>query len=117
MSKHTRADRYLADREKGMTYRQIGEKYGVSAQAVQSSCAMQGETPRKALSPRSCIWPNLRKWLNADRTRAERFFQAMQDCTIRTILKGGQQPKKNVIDRMLKITGMSYEELFREEEF
>lgn len=117
MSKHTRADGYLADREKGMTYRQIGEKYGVSAQAVQICCARQNEMPKKSFSAKSCIWPNLRKWLNTDRARAERFFQAMQGCTIRTILKGGQQPKKNVIDRMLKVTGMTYEELFREEEF
>lgn len=116
MSKRTRVDGYLADREKGMTYRQIGEKYGVSAQAVQICCARQGEMPRKALSARACIWPNLRIWLNADRARAERFFQEMQGCTIRMILKGGQQPKKDVIDRMLKLTGMSYEEMFAQEE-
>jgi hypothetical protein len=60
MSKHERADMYMADRARGMSYREIGRKYGVSAQAVQSCCAGQGEMPRNVIDPRSCIWPNLR---------------------------------------------------------
>ena len=116
MSRHPRADLYMADRARGLTYRQIGEKYGVTGQSVQICCAKQGESPRKYLTPGNCIWPNLRVWLNADRERAERFFRAMKGTTIRDILKGIRQPKKNVIDRMLAITGMTYEEMFKEED-
>jgi hypothetical protein len=41
----------------------------------------------------------------------------MEGCAIRNVLKGIQQPKKDVIDKMIAITGMSYEVLFAEEQY
>lgn len=117
MSRHQKTDLYMADRARGLTYREIGEKYGVSGQSVYTCCAKQGAMPKKVISFKGCIWPNLRRWLNEDRGRAERFFLAMKGTTILDILKGIRQPKKDVIDRMIAITGMTYEELFREEDY
>lgn len=114
MSKHPRTDQYLADRENGLSYRQISEKYGVSYQSVHSAVCLVDGSYKTVISERGCIYPNLRSWLNQDRQRSDRFFQAMRGCCIREILKGSQMPKKNVIDKMLAITGMTYEEMFRE---
>lgn len=116
MSKHPKADLYLADRAKGMTYRQISEKYGVSYQSVHATCSSVDGTYKTVISSRGCIYPNLRSWLNKDRRRRDRFFQLMKGCAIREILKGTQMPKKNTIDKMLALTGMTYEELFQEDD-
>jgi hypothetical protein len=117
MSKHPKADLYLEDRAKGMTYREIADKHGVSYQAVHTVCAKQGEPKRKIISSKACIYPNLRRWLNEDKQRQDRFFQAMKGGTFLECLKGLRQPKKNTIDKMIAITGMTYEELFAEEEY
>lgn len=114
MSKHPRTDQYLADRENGLSYRQISEKYGVSYQSVHSAVCLVDGSYKTVISERGCIYPNLRAWLNQDRRRRDRFFECMKGCTIREYLKGIRQPKKDIIDKMLAITGMTYEEMFRE---
>jgi transcriptional regulator with XRE-family HTH domain len=116
VKKDRKVDLYLADRANGMTYRQIAEKYGVSYQAVHTSCVSAGVPPHKLITEKGCIYPNLRAWLNMDKIRRDRFFRDVGTGSIRMILNGSMQPKKNVIDKMLNITGMTYEELFAEEE-
>lgn len=116
MSKHPKADLYLEERANGLTYRQISEKYGVSYQSVHSTCTKVDGTYKTVITSCGCIYPNLRIWLNQDRRRRDAFFQAMEGCTIRDILKGIQQPKKNIIDKMISFTGMTYEELFKEDD-
>lgn len=116
MSKHPKSAGYLEERAKGLTYRKIAEKYGVSYQAVYSACArLDGTYHNTVITEKGCIYPNLRAWLNADRARRNRFFEAMKGCSIREYMKGARQPKKGAIDKMLEITGMTYEELFKEE--
>lgn len=116
MSKHPKADMYMADLDLGMTYREIAEKYGISRQAVYVTCTKVGGAPSfKIITQTGCIWPNLRAWLNADRERQKQFFRAFEGCSIRDCLKGIRQPKKHEIDKMLSITGMTYEFMFAEE--
>lgn len=116
MSKHPKADLYLRERKNGMTYRQIAEKHGVSYQSVHCTCTRQDGTYHTAITPKGCIYPNLRAWLNNDAGRRDRFFREMKHCTIRDFLKGIRQPKKGTIDKMLELTGMTYEVLFKEED-
>lgn len=116
MSKHPKADLYLAERAKGLTYRQISEKYGVSYQCVHSVCRNVDGTYKTVITEKGCIYPNLRRWLNKDRRRRDRFFKAMRGVTIRDMLNGSRQPKKDTIDKMLALTGMTYEELFKEDD-
>ena len=116
MSKHPKADLYMADRAKGMTYRQIADKYGVTYQSVHATvCSVDGAY-RTVISSRGCIYPNLRAWLNKDRRRRDRFFEAMKGCSIRDIMNGTRMPKKPTIDKMIALTGMTYEELFQEDD-
>lgn len=117
MSKHPKADLYLAERANGLTYRQISEKYGVTYQCVYATCRNVDGTYKAKITDNGCIYPNLRKWLNADRKRRDRFFQAMMGVTIRDILNGTRQPKKDVIDKMIALTGMTYEEMFKEDDY
>lgn len=117
MSRHPKADLYLADRRKGMTYREIAEKHGVSYQCVHTVCTRVDGTYRNRISEKGCIYPNLRHWLNKDRRRSAGFFKAMKGYSIRDFMNGTRQPKKDAIDKMIALTGMNYEELFREEDY
>lgn len=116
MSKHPKADLYLAEREKGLTYREIAEKYGVSYQSVHATCCSVEGAYQMIIIERGCIYPNLRKWLNEDKNRKKRFFEQVKCCGIRDVLKGEKQPRKGTIDAMLRITGMTYEEMFMEDD-
>ena len=108
----------MADYEKGMTYREIAKKHGVSFQSVHSTITRIDGTYRVyAVSKKGCIYPNLRAYLNQDKDRQNRFFRDMEGYPVREYMRGERQPKKNAIDLMLKITGMTYEELFKEEDY
>lgn len=110
-----KCDMYLADRSNGMTYREIADKYGISYQAVHASCLHAGGPSSLMLSSKACVYPRLRRWLNEDKERQDRFFQLKVN-SLRSILRGYMQPKKDAIDLMLAFTGMTYEEMFAEEE-
>lgn len=55
MSKHPKADLYLADLAKGMCYREIAEKYGVTYQSVHATCVSVSGEYRKVISKNGCI--------------------------------------------------------------
>lgn len=123
MRKHPRADLYRAERLKGLTYLEIANKYGVSFQAVASSCGSQKDGSFKAWTKERCIYPNLRNWLNENKVSMKEFVRRM-DCIpsgnvegmFREYFNGKYYPKKGTIDKMLKVTGLTYEELWATEE-
>lgn len=119
MSRHPKADLYRAEREKGKTYREIAEMYGVTSQAVSIACGNQKGYQFRAWTVDRCVYPNLRNWLNENRVSLKEFIRRM-DCLpsgtteakLRSYLNGKAYPRKKVIDRMLAITGLTYEQLW-----
>ena len=85
-------------------------------EATEKFCVNVDGTYKTVITEKGCIYPNLRRWLNNDRRRRDRFFKAMRGVTIRDMLNGSRQPKKDTIDKMLALTGMTYEELFKEDD-
>lgn len=123
MSRHPKADIYRREREKGLTYRQIAEKYGVSFQCVASCCGKQNDAFFRAWTEDRCIWPNLRNWLNENRVTLKEFVRRMGDipssnvgCRVRGYFRGECYPQKGTIDKMLQVTGLTYEQLWAREE-
>lgn len=123
MSRHPKADLYRKDREAGLTYQQIGDKYGVTAQAVANVCSKTDGDQFRGWTKRQCIYPNLRRWLNENRVNMAEFLRrldliptnGMQD-RYRSYFRGMTYPKKQQIDRMLAVTGLTYEKLWEVEE-
>lgn len=115
MSKHPKTDLYIKERAKGLTLREIADKYEVSYQAVAIAIAKVDPTFYKTISSKGCIYPNLRRWLNKSLENQHRLFSALKGKSTRDFLNGTRMPKKDAIDIMLKVTGMTYEELFAEE--
>ena len=111
----------LMDRDSGMKYRDIAQKHGVTYQYVQQVCAKYFPSKFKFIEESSCIYPNWRKWMNDERCSRYELLRRMGLCTVagnldqlRMCMKGKYYPRKPYIDKLLQVTGMTYEELFAE---
>jgi transcriptional regulator with XRE-family HTH domain len=119
MSEHPKADLYRAERAKGLTYREIGEKYGVSGQYIAMICGKSDGRNFRAWTEKTCIYPNLRNWLNENKVSLNEFVRrngvevaGNTAGRFRAYLNGRTYPPKKTIDRMLKVTGLTYEQLW-----
>lgn len=123
MSKHPKADLYREELEKGLTYRQIAIKYGVSYQAVHSALAQFSPQLFKKLTEKQVVYPNLRRWMNENKVGKREFIRRMELSVggktaqnLNDWLTGRTYPNKKNIDLILKITGLTYEQLFYRED-
>ena len=120
MSRHPKADLYRAERENGLTYVEIAEKYGVSKQCVHQACGKH--SPSRFRYNNSCIYLGLRRWMNDNKISIGELLRRM-DMVVHTSnyqsiqqkLLGRTEMKMSDIDKLIEITGMTYEELFRED--
>ena len=122
MSNHPRADLYIAERDKGLTYVEIAKKYGVSYQAVAQCCAKHTPGHFKPYTETEVVYPNLRKWLNENKVSRSEFCRRMGTVTrggsydaVRCWFGGMNYPTKDRIDKILAMTGLTYEELWQTE--
>ena len=109
----------IALREIGYTYEEIGKALGCSRQYI---CQLIGKgNPQRFqyIKKEDCAYPKLAEWMNKNKVSRSEFvrrmgLQSLPENIIRfsRILRGEIELKKKEIDRMLKITGMTYEELF-----
>lgn len=127
MSKHPKYDLYIADRKAGMTYTQIGQKHGVSRKSVECVLRNTGKDSDghrfRPFTEETCIYPNLRRWLNENQLSMQKFalligrkFASSNSSSVGLWLRGKSYPIKENIDRILQVTGLTYEELFATEE-
>ena len=105
-------------RDQGYTLEQIGLLLDISRARAGQLVAQQGRF--QAVTEKGCIYVNLRAWMNKNRVSRAEFIRRMgytnsPDTVTRfsTYLRGEHQPKKNFIDKMLDVTGMTYEEMFK----
>lgn len=113
---------YLADRNNGMTFQQIADKYGVSKQTVHKCIGNTSAPNFRPFSPTNCVYPNLRNWLNENHVSLQEFTRRMGDTgyvgnssAVGTWFRGVSYPHKESIDKILMVTGMTYEQLFATE--
>lgn len=121
MRQHPKTDMYIADRNSGMTYQEIADKYGVSRQCISQACAR--ECKAKFRYNNSCVYPALKEWINENQVTTAELLRQLDMVRhqnnydrIHKLLTGKQELKKFHIDKLLEMTGMTYEELFRGEE-
>lgn len=121
-NRHTKAAIYMADRERGMKYHQTAEKHGVSRQAVAQACSKYSPGHFRPFTAEEVIYPNLRRWLNENKVSRSEFIRRMGNVAATTNftnmkkwLSGENYPINRVIDSMLEVTGLTYEELWEVE--
>ena len=114
-------DIYKAERDAGMTYQKMSEKHGVSKQSIHQAmkaCGYLGFEFRP-FTKKQCIYHDLRLWLNINKVPVGRLVVLMGDLALeenvgkmRDVLSGIRIPNKKVIDKLIAVAGMPYEQLF-----
>lgn len=105
-------------RAEGHTLQDIADAFQVSRECVRQHVPSTSNHAYRMRALKSCIYPNLAKWLY-DKKLSFTDFAMLIDYDVKTVTKwlhGENNPKKDAIDAMLKETGMTYEELFKEAE-
>lgn len=106
-------------RMEGKSYGEIAAIYGISRQRVQqvvgTGCHFREVTEA------DCVYKGIRDWMNNKRISRTYLVRLLYDDThpvlqhkISSILKGCNV-NKNTIDRILAVTGLTYEEAFGRE--
>lgn len=102
----------------GLSYTEIGRTIGVSRQYAATVCGKQDVAYFKPIGD-TCVYPNLRKWMNENKVTRREFLRRMGLVThdanykrFNNILRGEGDPQKHYIDKMLEVTGLTYEVLF-----
>ncbi len=99
----------------GASLQEIANHFGVSRQYVHQTIP---HLKREEIGYYSkIIYPAIRKWMT-ENDCTYRQFAAKANVTqssIQTALKGKNEPGKRIIDAILRVTNLSYEEAFKEE--
>lgn len=116
-----RLEQIRAMRAEGRTLEAIGRSFGLSKQRVQQILRRGGEKPKRKFHknrPRSVFY-KLDDWAREhDCSWMELACQCEMNPSLfyRNFVHGiGGNPGKRTIDRLLQITGLTYEELFMRE--
>ena len=100
-------------RDAGLTYESIGEILGVSRQAVHQA-AHAGNGFRES-TVNKVRYIGLRKWMMDNGVSISELERRCGSRRLSYSLTRDCEPKKKTIDAILRVTGLTYEECFREE--
>ena len=112
---------YESMRNQGMTYQQIADACSCTRQNVHWALTRVEKAPIRGIVPSRCVYPALRNWMNDNRVTVAELFRRLygDEARLNTrprfydLLKGKIDMKKRDIDALMRVTGMTYEELFR----
>lgn len=103
----------------GCTYREIGDKYGISKQCVQKSIANFTGKERNGRKARlkECVYPNIRKWIiekNITMSEFAKICGLSEKCigVVKMKLKGEREFRISEIKGILKESGKTFEYMF-----
>ena len=109
----------VALRNQGMTYQQIADVLGISKQAVGNSLSRYDYRRFKYIQPEACVYEGLRVWMNEHHVNVSELVRRLGLQTApanitryRQILSGNYELRKATIDKILEITGLTYEQAF-----
>lgn len=118
-----RISKMLEMHENGSSYEEIGKAFNLSRQRVFQLIGGRVKTHFIELSPDDCIYPNLRKLLNDNRITRLGLCRMLYGSNpskyqnVYDFLRGrNTRTTKYTIDKYLKVTGLTYEELFETDE-
>lgn len=114
-----KAEIYRMERNSGLTFQEIADKYGVSKQFVHQMCSESTDSLFRGWLKERCIYVNLRNWMNDNKISKKELLQRLglealsgNYKRIGHYLKGECYPPKQMIDKFIEVTGLTYEELW-----
>lgn len=119
MKTNRTTDKYIEARSKGMKYREIAKLYGVSFQAVAQACAKYGPEHFVPFTEEKLVYANWRNWMNENKITMREFMRRLGLSStgnsldaVRGYMRGDHYPAKQTIDKILEVTGLTYEQLW-----
>ena len=116
-----KAELYRKELQNGLSCKEIAVKYGISVQAVYAACGSVRTNRFRQYNPEDCIWVGLRHWLNYHKVSRRALLRKMElEYSQQNLerlnnnLRGKTDLRMSFIRKMMEITGMHFEELFRE---
>ncbi len=104
-------------RDVGLTYQAISDVLGISRQRAEQ-ILHNGVSNRVSLG-KKIIYPNLLNWSIDNKCNRDEFLRRMGFAVnagnkqkLHRVLNGDILPRKDYIDKMLQVTGLSYEKMF-----
>lgn len=96
----------------GRSFREVGDNFGVSRQRIQQLFPFM----ERRYGHADYIYPNIANWLRTKRMSLSCFAKKLgtDPYTVSKWFRGITNPKKDFIDAILVLTGMTYEEAFSE---
>ena len=114
-----RRERIVELRNKGYTYQEIADIEGVSKQRIAQICGKPDPNYFKIIREDACIYPKWRAWMNENKVSRNEFLlrlglsqHARNSAALSGWMRGRCFPIKRTIDKILEVTGLTYEELF-----
>ena len=109
-------------RKEGYTHQKIADEFGLSCQRVNQILAERCEGKFRGWTEERCVYPGIRKWLNDNKISCSElgrilYGHNLDGCCRETLagtLKGKFTPKFAMINKLIDVSGMTYEQLFRE---
>lgn len=113
MTKEQKIEAY-AMRLDGATLQEIADRFGVTKQWISKILPKDPAFPGKTAK---CVYPSIKNWLTEHHISYGTFREmiGVSPLTLTRYLSGRSDPSKKVIDKILDITEMTYEEAFKEE--
>jgi predicted transcriptional regulator len=96
----------------GATYKEVGEKFCLTHQRIQQMFPGVNRIGRRY----KCVYPNIKRWIDENHITQPVFAEMVGVCsaTIHHYLSGKRELNKKTIDKILEVTGMTYEEAFKQ---
>ena len=103
-------------RERGVSYTDIAQILGVTRQAVHQLVNYRAGDSFHAEPVSKIRYIGLRNWMLNNRVGFSKLSKLCGVANLHTCLTGPTSPNKRSIDAILRATGLTYEECFKEEE-
>jgi DNA-binding CsgD family transcriptional regulator len=114
-----RQQKMIEMHEQGMTYEAIGQKLGISKQRVFQLIGDVRKGRHRTITEKECVYVGIRNRMNENKISRTALSRKVYGTThpnqyrcLERALKGSNC-SKYVIDNILKVTGLTYEEAFK----
>jgi hypothetical protein len=108
----------IALREQGLSYAEIGKKLNYSKQRVFQIIGGTSINFFRPISKEACVYVGIRKWMNENKINRNTLTRMIwgqiepDACGKLKRTLEGANCRKDIIDKLLKVTGLTYEEAF-----
>lgn len=105
-------------RKRGMSYQEIADRFGVSRQAINALFQDGKRADQKPKNTHLIKYIGIKKYLETNRISIGKFSNMckVDNTTMWRNITGQTDMLKRNIDKILCVTGMTYEEAFKEDE-